>query len=509
MRPKGTVSTDSELAIAIATAKDVVAWCDGGGLVQPRLMMSGNGAQLWFALPPISLEGERRERLQAGLKVFEATIRERVQTNTVHVDSIHDFARIIKVFGTVSHKGDGQGDRPHRVSAAIAGFEHNKDAALLARLDAEPSLRLSTKQHVSLPTVGISLPQGTAKANRKPNGEYDWEHPVEMCGPVQQLWNHGATDRSIAIFDMVRFFAHKGLGLDEITELVLEYDKRGLGKLCGRDGVRYIAMSYNKAAATPHADASIAPPSRSLLDFVKVMERLSMKGASFVSITQNFSTADAMGRLTMNVLMSFAEFEREMISERTRDKSAGARSKGKWTGGAIPFGYLARDKKLYINEPEAHVVREAFSLFFPLRKFSSVARKLNERGIFPRITKRTRDIGPLWTKDSIARVLGSPLYAGFTMLVDELFIGEQPKIIDDTTYNQAQKLLSDARCTLRVTSSNPEYVLRGILKCGCFGAAMTPASTARLSRKCVDSTDALHAKSLARSTARLECLCPQ
>jgi site-specific DNA recombinase len=98
--------------------------------------------------------------------------------------------------------------------------------------------------------------------------------------------------------------------------------------------------------------------SRSLLDFVKVMERLNTAGASFVSITQNFSTADAMGRLTMNMLMSFAEFEREMISKRTRDKIAGARRKGKWTGGPVPFGYSAKDKKLFVNEAEAHVVRD-------------------------------------------------------------------------------------------------------------------------------------------------------
>ena len=103
--------------------------------------------------------------------------------------------------------------------------------------------------------------------------------------------------------------------------------------------------------------------SRSLLDFVKVMERLGAAGASFVSVTQNFSTADAMGRLTMNMLMSFAEFEREMISERTRDKIAGARRKGKWTGGPVPYGYSVKDKKLLVNELEARVVREAFDLF--------------------------------------------------------------------------------------------------------------------------------------------------
>ena len=103
--------------------------------------------------------------------------------------------------------------------------------------------------------------------------------------------------------------------------------------------------------------------SRSLLDFAKMMERFTAAGVSFVSVTQNFSTADAMGRLTLNMLMSFAEFERSMIAERTRDKIAASRRKGKWTGGPVPFGYSVKDKKLLVNEVEAQVVREAFTLF--------------------------------------------------------------------------------------------------------------------------------------------------
>src|SRR5574341_480246 len=97
------------------------------------------------------------------------------------------------------------------------------------------------------------------------------------------------------------------------------------------------------------------------------MERFSTAGASFVSVSQNFSTADAMGRLTLNMLMSFAEFEREMIAERTRDKIAGARRKGKWTGGPVPLGYSVVDKRLVVNELEAVVVREIFALYIEHR----------------------------------------------------------------------------------------------------------------------------------------------
>jgi site-specific DNA recombinase len=219
--------------------------------------------------------------------------------------------------------------------------------------------------------------------------------------------------------------------------------------------------------------------SRSLLDFVKVMERLGTAGASFVSVTQNFSTADAMGRLTMNLLASFAEFERSMIAERTRDKIAASRRKGKWTGGPVPFGYSAKDKKLVVNEVEARVVREAFALFLQHRQMAKVARELNERGLLPRGSSRPSRLGLRWTKDSIARVLRSPLYAGLMMYGDELHPGEQPRIIDDATYRQATRILEGAGRELRFTGLNPDYVLRGLLRCAGCGQAMCPGSTSK------------------------------
>ena len=190
-----------------------------------------------------------------------------------------------------------------------------------------------------------------------------------------------------------------------------------------------------------------------------------------------------MGRLTMNMLMSFAEFEREMISERTRDKIAGARRKGKWTGGPVPFGYSARDKKLVVNEAEAHIVREAFALFLAHRQMAVVARELNKRGLLPRSSKRGRKGGPLWSKDGIARVLRSPLYAGRMMYGDDLFDGEHPPLIDDVTYRQAQRLLGTTGRELRVTGTNPEYALRGLLRCGRCDEAMCPGSTTKKSGK--------------------------
>jgi hypothetical protein len=268
VRPKNTASTAEELQGTIAVAGSVRRWCEDEGLVPPRMMMSGNGAQLWFALPPWTLGADQHERTKAGLKTFEAEVRARFQTQGVHVDSIHDLARIIKVIGTVSHKGNGSEDRPHRVSVALDGFERTEDPGLRARIEAgahaEPLL-LSLTSKVALPVVTLSpSAAGRTKARRTAEGALDHDHPVEMCSPVQRLWEQGADDRSVALFNLVRFFAHQGLGLEEITSLITDYDHRKLGKLDGRDGAAYVRQCFDKIGSTADVEGSIAPPCRSL-----------------------------------------------------------------------------------------------------------------------------------------------------------------------------------------------------------------------------------------------------
>ncbi|WNG39319.1 hypothetical protein F0U61_40885 [Archangium violaceum] len=267
VRPKDTASTNEELALAVQSAEAAAAWCEAQGLVRPRLVMSGNGAQLWFALPPLRLEGERRGLVQAGLRAFEAELRAQVQSKSINVDSIHDVARIIKVVGTVSRKGKPTAERPHRIAAAPGGLMRMEDARLAERLmQSVPVVQGAVRERSTLPRVqgarGLEL--GAVKARRTPEGEYGWKRPVEMCGAIQRLWEQGAEDRSLAIFDMVRFFMHKGLGLDELTPLILDYDRRLLGKLEGRDGPAYVRQCYEKILATAHEDGWVAPPCRSL-----------------------------------------------------------------------------------------------------------------------------------------------------------------------------------------------------------------------------------------------------
>jgi DNA invertase Pin-like site-specific DNA recombinase len=213
--------------------------------------------------------------------------------------------------------------------------------------------------------------------------------------------------------------------------------------------------------------------SRSLLDFAKVMDRFNAAGIAFVSVTQNFSTADAMGRLTLNLLMSFAEFEREMISERTRDKMRAARRKGKWTGGTVPFGYDLAEGKLRVNELESVIVREIFASYVKHRSIVRILDELRERG---RTTKRRGScLAKAWTKDAVLRILRNPLYVGRTLVGGETFDAEHEPIVDRETFARVEGLLG--RGASRTTATvRRGYLLRGLLRCAGCGAGLTPAS---------------------------------
>jgi site-specific DNA recombinase len=200
------------------------------------------------------------------------------------------------------------------------------------------------------------------------------------------------------------------------------------------------------------------------------------------TVTQNFSTADAMGRLTLNMLMSFAEFEREMIGERTRDKIAAQRRRGKWTGGAVPLGYGVESKRLVVNDLEAVLVREVFSLYLQQRSTLAVARLLNESH---RSTKRhVAANGRLrearsWTKADVTRLLRNPVYAGYISSHGELHDGEHEAIVDRETFAQVRDVLDGRSGPAKDRARNADYILRGLLACARCGSAFTPASTRR------------------------------
>jgi site-specific DNA recombinase len=226
--------------------------------------------------------------------------------------------------------------------------------------------------------------------------------------------------------------------------------------------------------------------SRSLLDFAKVMDRFNSAGAAFVSVTQNFSTADAMGRLTLNMLMSFAEFERSMIAERTRDKITMARRKGKWTGGPAPLGYTVVDRKLVVNEEEAALVGRIYELYLARRSAVAVAQALNaeHRSTKQRVSKTGRARGAkAWDKNSVLQVLRNPIPAGLMSCGNEVHQGEHAAIIERAVYERVQVLLTKGSRQLNRWGRNPDYLLTGLLRCARCGQAFTPASTRKAGRE--------------------------
>lgn len=217
--------------------------------------------------------------------------------------------------------------------------------------------------------------------------------------------------------------------------------------------------------------------SRSLLDFSRVMERFAARGVAFVSVTQNFSTADAMGRLTLNMLMSFAEFEQEMITERIRDKVSAQRRKGGWTGGMIPFGYRVEDRKLQVIPEEADWLRWLFTSYLEGKSALDLVQTLNAEQVPFKSAVKPRP-NP-WNKDAVLRILRNRLYTGAVSSHGQWYSGQHEPLLDVATFERAQGLLTHQSHRKPGLCRNTHYLVRGTLKCGACDAALTSASTQR------------------------------
>lgn len=220
--------------------------------------------------------------------------------------------------------------------------------------------------------------------------------------------------------------------------------------------------------------------SRSLPDFAQVMEHFNRRGVGFVSVTQHFSTTDPVGRLTLNMLMSFAEFEREMITERIRDKVRAARRKGRWTGGHAPLGYRSENARLLIHEEELPWAKQVFDWYLEGVSALAISLRLNEAGL-PLKTARTPRANP-WTKDLVLRILRNRLYLGELSCQGEFVMAEHPALIEAEVFHRVQRMLDPKDRRARLQSRNPVYLVRGTLRCGLCGCSMTCASTFREGR---------------------------
>ncbi len=233
--------------------------------------------------------------------------------------------------------------------------------------------------------------------------------------------------------------------------------------------------------------------SRSLMDFARLMEVFDRKGVSFVSVTQQFNTTHSMGRLTLNILLSFAQFEREIISERTRDKIAAARKRGMYALGKPVLGYdyapapaPFTGKRLVPNQEEADIVREIFELYLEHKSLLKVAEIANARGWTTKgwTSSSGRAVGKRpFDKTIVSRLLRHPLYVGKVPHKGAVYDGEHAGIVDPDVFARVQAQLrlgsQFGGAIVRTTGSGEGALLRGLVRCKACGCAMTPNSASR------------------------------
>ena len=224
--------------------------------------------------------------------------------------------------------------------------------------------------------------------------------------------------------------------------------------------------------------------SRSLTDFAKLVDVFERHNVTFVSVTQQFNTTTSMGRLTLNILLSFAQFEREVIGERIRDKFAASRKRGMWMGGWPPLGYEVQDRRLMVDEREAVLVRRIFDRFAKTGSALSIARELNAAG---EVTKRRAGANGLrggrpWTKGAVYKVLANRVYLGEAVHKGVAYPGEHAAIIDQRAWDKAHALMAaPAHRRGAATRAQVPALLKGLIF-GPNGRQMSPSHTRRRGR---------------------------
>lgn len=204
---------------------------------------------------------------------------------------------------------------------------------------------------------------------------------------------------------------------------------------------------------------------RSLADFAKIIELFDQHKVSFVSVTQQFNTTTSMGRLTLNVLLSFAQFEREVTGERIRDKVAASKKKGMWMGGPVPYGYRVNNRRLEIVPEQSEQVRQIYSRYLACGSVRELCAELAIQGF-------NKGRGALYT------MLKNPIYIGKIRHRKEIYPGQHEAIVDEAIWQEAQKLLQDHHVNPQVKGRARQHILTGLLF-NADGDRLTPSSTNR------------------------------
>jgi len=249
------------------------------------------------------------------------------------------------------------------------------------------------------------------------------------------------------------------------------YDDGGIsGGTLDRPGLQRLIADIEDGLVDVVVVYKIDRLSRSLADFAKLVEVFDRNDVTFVSVTQSFNTTTSMGRLTLNILLSFAQFEREVTAERIRDKFAASRKKGMWMGGVPPYGYRVENRKLIIDEERAEHVRWIFARFIEIGSGTELAREVEKRGLR---TPRGNRID----KKFLYRMLNNRAYIGEAVHKGQSYPGEHKAIIDSTTWDKVHTILKESpRKRAARTRAETPALLKGLLY-GPDGAAFSPSHT--------------------------------
>jgi site-specific DNA recombinase len=228
--------------------------------------------------------------------------------------------------------------------------------------------------------------------------------------------------------------------------------------------------------------------SRSLLDFTRILSQFEKHQVSFVAVTQQFNTSTSLGRLTLNILLSFAQFERELIGERTRDKMSAARKKGKWVGGCPVLGYDvdAGGGRLVVNEEEAERVRAIFALFEETGSAQKTLAEIERRGWrLKSWTCKTGEFhtGGPFTLDALRRLLSNILYTGAVRHQGKIYPGEHAAILARDEWERMQSLIPQSTRSRGGMRNKHQALLQGLLHCECCAAPMVYSYAAKGGRE--------------------------
>jgi DNA invertase Pin-like site-specific DNA recombinase len=221
----------------------------------------------------------------------------------------------------------------------------------------------------------------------------------------------------------------------------IHYDDGGFsGGTMERPGLRQLLEDIETKKVNVVVVYKVDRLTRSLADFAKIIERFDNQGVSFVSVTQQFNTSSSMGRLTLNVLLSFAQFEREVTGERIRDKIAASKKKGMWMGGCVPLGYDIKDRKLLINAKEARTVQYIYRRYLELGCVRLLKEDLDRQGVHSKIRgERGEKGGRPFSRGILYKMLSNPIYIGQIRHKGTCYQGQHEAIIDQKLWEQVQQ----------------------------------------------------------------------